>query len=49
LKGKILYILENENIQKKFSENSIATIKKEGSIDKMIEGFLGAIKYVSKQ
>lgn len=46
LKEKIIFLLENRKVLRRFSENAEREIRKNGSIDKMFEGFRRAIDFV---
>lgn len=46
LKEKIIFLSENKEVLKRFSENAEREIRKNGSIDKMFEGFRKAINFV---
>lgn len=46
LKHKILTLLENEDLYRQFSNNALQVITTEASYEKMIKGFLDAIRYV---
>lgn len=47
LKEKIIFLLEDDNAYKQFSENSKKIVQNEANIEKMINGFLQAIEYCS--
>ena len=46
LSDKLYYLLENDHERKRISKNATEKIKREASIDKMFEGFIGAINFV---
>jgi len=48
LKEKILYLLENDDIRRKFSENARNDILNNASIENMFKGFLSSIKELEK-
>ena len=47
LAEKIKYLLDNDALRRKFSHKAIEIIKTEGHIDRLCEGFLEALQYVS--
>lgn len=47
LAEKIKYLLDNDALRRKFSQKAIEIINTEGHIDRLCEGFLGALQYVS--
>lgn len=49
LRDKIQYLLENPEQYKQFSENAREIIKKEASIENMVKGFIGAIRYAESR
>jgi glycosyltransferase involved in cell wall biosynthesis len=46
LKNKIEYLFNNKKVYHEFSKNAQDVIKNEASLEKMFNGFLGAINYV---
>jgi len=46
LKEKIIFLFKNKKVLRRFSENAKRKIRENGSMDKMFEGFIGAIDFV---
>src|SRR5207302_2014192 len=48
LREKILYLVDNDDARRKFSENARADVRGEASIEGMFQGFWSAVKMVSE-